>query len=380
VAVTAAERAALRARIEDVLADPGRHLVTVFQPIVGLQDGVIVGAEALARFPGEPIRPPDQWFAAAFEVGLGLELELLAVRLGLAGLGSIAAGYVSVNVSPSTLVSPQFAAVLRDSRAPAHRVVLELTEHVEVAEYDDLRDAVNALRQRGFRLAVDDAGAGYASFQHILELRPDFIKLDRTIVRGVATDPARRALATAVADFAADIGAAVVAEGVEEPDEVIALRAAGVTCGQGYFFARPGPLPLPEVAALPTSVGGRVVIVDDDPVVRLLVASMARRAGLDVVGQASDGEEGAALVSAMRPDVVVLDLSMPVLDGAAALPRVRELVPRASIIVLSSRADPDTAEAAILRGADSFVAKSESATLLPRLFEQLRRPVAGSVG
>jgi CheY-like chemotaxis protein len=276
-------------------------------------------------------------------------------------------------------VSPGFIAALTARDVACDRVVVELTEHVEIARYDDLRDALAALRRVGVRIAVDDAGAGYASFQHILELRPDFIKLDRGIVRGVAIDPVRRALAAAVAEFARDIHATVIAEGVENANEVLALRAAGVTCGQGYYFAAPGPLPIPVIAAPPRDQGRRIVVVDDDPVVRLLVTAMARRAGLDVAGQASDGAEGLALVRVLRPDVVVLDLSMPVLDGAAALPHVRALVPAACVVVLSGRTDADTVAHALANGADVFVAKADSATKLREVFQRLGSTSAAAV-
>jgi DNA-binding NarL/FixJ family response regulator len=118
---------------------------------------------------------------------------------------------------------------------------------------------------------------------------------------------------------------------------------------------------------------------DDDPVVRLLVTAMARRAGLDVAGQASDGEEGLALVEALRPDIVVLDLAMPVMDGAAALPRVRDAVPAATVVVLSGRTDPAAAAEALASGADVFVPKRETATTLRALFASHGSPATEAV-
>jgi EAL domain-containing protein (putative c-di-GMP-specific phosphodiesterase class I) len=122
--------------------------------------------------------------------------------------------------------------------------VIEVTEHAAVADYDALADCLRPLRERGVRLAIDDAGAGFASLRHILRLSPDVIKLDRTLCADIDTDPARHALATALIAFAAQIGSSVVAEGIERPEELLTLRALGVPYGQGFFLARPAQLPV----------------------------------------------------------------------------------------------------------------------------------------
>ena len=124
--------------------------------------------------------------------------------------------------------------------------MLELTEHAGIADYNELAEALAPLRESGVRLSVDDAGAGFASLRHILNLRPDIIKLDIGLIRGIDADPARRALASALVGFAAEIGAVIVAEGIETPDELATLCALRVTYGQGYHLARPGGLPFPE--------------------------------------------------------------------------------------------------------------------------------------
>jgi EAL domain-containing protein (putative c-di-GMP-specific phosphodiesterase class I) len=244
----AAKRLLKRERINAVLRSDA--LTMVFQPIVDLDTGRVVGTEALSRFACEPARPPDEWFAEASEVGLGTELELAAVCGGLAGLDLQPADtYVSVNVSPATATSSTLASVL--ARAPAGRVVLELTEHTRVDDYDCLVEAVQGLRGQGMRVAVDDTGAGYAGLAHILRLRPDIIKLDIALTRGIDVDPVRRALAASLVSFGGDIGAVITAEGIETGEELEALRTLGVACGQGYYLARPGPLPL----AVPMSSG-----------------------------------------------------------------------------------------------------------------------------
>jgi EAL domain-containing protein (putative c-di-GMP-specific phosphodiesterase class I) len=145
-----------------------------------------------------------------------------------------------VNLSPTTIFAGAFQELIRD--VDLHRVAFEITEHQPIADYDALTDATAALRKRGARISVDDAGAGYASFRHILNLKPDVIKLDITLTRGVDTDPVTRALAASLERFAEDVGAAITAEGIETQAELDALRRLGIQYGQGFFIARPAPL------------------------------------------------------------------------------------------------------------------------------------------
>jgi EAL domain-containing protein (putative c-di-GMP-specific phosphodiesterase class I) len=119
------------------------------------------------------------------------------------------------------------------------RIVLEMTEHAAVTDYGELTAALRLLRQRGLRVAVDDAGAGYASFRHILRLNPEWIKLDMSITHGVNVDAARAGLAGALVGFAAKTGSRIIAEGVENEDELHTLRNLGVTAAQGYYLGRP---------------------------------------------------------------------------------------------------------------------------------------------
>lgn len=219
-----------------------QSLTIVFQPIVSLDSGEVIGAEALSRFPtDEHEQSPDRWFADAAEVGLGTELELLAVRLALAAApGSIPeTAYLSVNVSPSTVTSPDFVATLAAAGFPLDRLVVEITEHVSVQDYETFVRPVARLRELGVRIAVDDAGAGYASFRHILRLAPDSIKLDRAVIADMDADPARRALAAAVVMFALEVGSEVIAEGVETVGELATAQLLGIDAAQGYLFARP---------------------------------------------------------------------------------------------------------------------------------------------
>ena len=232
------ERADQRLLIEAVLRDSA--LAMVYQPIIDLETSHMVGVEALARFAHEPRHGPEWWFALADEVGLGTELEMAAVTMALEETDDIPADvFVSVNVSPALVGSPALLAALRDTNP--ERLVLELTEHAAIGDYRSLADALIPLRARGSRLAVDDTGAGFASLRHILGLSPEIIKLDLALTRGIDEDPVRRALASALISFANDIGATLVAEGVETEAELSVLRRLGARWGQGYVFSRPVP-------------------------------------------------------------------------------------------------------------------------------------------
>ena len=237
----AVERRVRRMRIENVLRGPG--LGVVFQPVVELRNGTVIGTEALARFAQLPQRAPDPWFGEAAEVGLGVELELTAIRAALVALEHLPSDtYLSLNASPATVASDDLLAAL--AATPGDRLVIEVTEHAPVADYDALTAKLDPLRARGIRLAVDDAGAGFASLRHILRLAPDIIKLDITLTRDIDADPVKRALASSLVTFAREIDASITAEGVETEGELGALRALGIDSAQGYYLARPGPLPL----------------------------------------------------------------------------------------------------------------------------------------
>lgn len=209
------------------------------QPIVGLADEDPRGYEALARFPGHPNPGPDVWFAEAHRTEVGVELERLAVRCGLREIDRLPAdAFLSVNVSPDTAVSPGLAEDL--AGADASRVVVELTEHAPVRDYTELGRALDGLRDLGARVAVDDCGAGFTSLRHVALIAPDFLKLDMVLCRDVR-EPARAALARALVAFASETGSTVIAEGIEEPEDLAALRDLGVELGQGFLLSRPQP-------------------------------------------------------------------------------------------------------------------------------------------
>jgi EAL domain-containing protein (putative c-di-GMP-specific phosphodiesterase class I)/FixJ family two-component response regulator len=219
----------------------GEGLTMAFQPIVELATGGLVGYEALARFRSFPLRPPDQWFAEATALELGVQLELEAIRHALTALPRIPrTAYLSVNCSHRAAMSPEIAGLLTPHGA---RLVVEITEHEQVDDYDELALALGALRANGLRIAIDDAGAGYASLRHTLLLAPDIVKIDIALTRRIDIDRGRRALASALVAFADEMDMTIVAEGIETEGELGTLRDLGVRYGQGYYLAEPGPLP-----------------------------------------------------------------------------------------------------------------------------------------
>lgn len=220
----------------------GQGLRIVFQPIVRLDTLEVVGAEALSRFDGGP-PTPDRWFQEAAGVGLETQLQQASLGLAIGAIPLLPGGvYLSINASPE-LINLWAHRDLPEG-VPYDRLVLEITEHHPIDDYEALLGALRPLRERGMRIAIDDAGAGYSSFRHILLIKPDIIKLDISITRGIDQDASRRALATALMTFAAEINASLVAEGVETIAEMQTLQDLGATLGQGYLFARPAPLPL----------------------------------------------------------------------------------------------------------------------------------------
>lgn len=231
-------------RVKQQVADDIRRVLLsgapriVYQPIYSLATSTMVGVECLARFDVEPRQTPDVWFNLAHSVGLGPELELQAIENALGALRELPSSLsVSLNGSPDLILSGKLEALLAE--ADCSRVILEITEHAVVLDYELLLRALSPLRARGVRLAIDDAGAGYASMRHILHLKADVIKLDMSLTRDIDTDLSRRALAKGLIAFAHEIGSVITAEGVETETELATLRTIGADKVQGYFLGKP---------------------------------------------------------------------------------------------------------------------------------------------
>lgn len=217
-----------------------RGLLPVFQPIVDLESEQTVAFEALTRFTVKPEHAPDWWFGVADRLGLRHRLELVALQSALAASVELPPGVrLSVNASPTALLDEQFCAALESvARRP---LIVEITEHAVVEDYEELAPVLHRLRARGIAVAVDDAGSGFASFRHVIAVAPDLIKLDMSLTRHVDADRGRRAFIAALVRFARDTGAQLVAEGVETEAELQALRQLGVDLAQGYLLGRPAP-------------------------------------------------------------------------------------------------------------------------------------------
>ena len=214
-------------------------LTMVYQPIFDLVAKQIVGFESLMRFPDADIKAPDHWFNEAHAIGLGVELETRAINLALEILPFLKKDtYLTINTSPELIMVGALEKLL-SKPFELNQLVLEITEHAIVNQYKEIAALLAPLRKRGLQIAVDDAGAGYASFRHILNLAPDRIKLDMSLTRNIDTDPARRALTVAFVQFSSDTGSELFAEGVETAAELATLQALGVTGAQGYFLGRP---------------------------------------------------------------------------------------------------------------------------------------------
>ncbi|MDA2891938.1 EAL domain-containing protein [Mycolicibacterium sp. BiH015] len=225
-----------------------------FQAVHDIATGRVVGVEALARFSCEPYRP-DAFFAQAAELGLGIELEQAIVARVVKTMPTLPPdAFVAINISPAAALVLPWDELL--APADRSRIVLEITEHSAVPDYEALDDVMEECRSYGMRVAVDDVGAGFASFSHVLELGPEFVKIDQSITRNIDVDDARRRLAQAIAEFAGQIGATVIAEGVETQGELDAVSAAGISLAQGFYLSRPKPFehgfPPAEVSATPS--------------------------------------------------------------------------------------------------------------------------------
>ncbi|MBV8162498.1 MAG: EAL domain-containing protein [Acidimicrobiia bacterium] len=220
-----------------------------YQPVVHLDTGTLAGVEALCRFTDGA--PTESRFRQCERLGLAPALDFAIIDAALADLPQVPGDFVAVNLSPSTLLDERLADALLAPGVPCDRLVIEVTEHARIRDYERAQRLLASIRGSGIRVAVDDAGAGYATFRHILALRPDVIKMDRSITQNIDSDTARRALATALVIFAGEVGASVVAEGVETEAEIVALRRAGIHRGQGYALARPAPLPLAPLTYSP---------------------------------------------------------------------------------------------------------------------------------
>lgn len=229
----------LRAKVQGMI--DGDSVSFMYQPIYDLNRARVAGFEALARFAGTPARAPDVWFADAARVGLDGALQHKLIRKAVESFEQLPGHvYVGFNVSPNILLHIDLKKAFADM--PLERVVLELNEHLTIRQYDEITKVLGPMREHGLRISVDDAGGGVQSFRHILQLKPDIIKLHMSLVRNIHQDAARRAMAAALIQFGKDHRCDVVAEGIETASELSMLKAMSVVKMQGYLLGRPTDL------------------------------------------------------------------------------------------------------------------------------------------
>jgi EAL domain-containing protein (putative c-di-GMP-specific phosphodiesterase class I) len=226
------------------------QIYPVVQPIVDIRAHrpKVLGYEALCRVEGENWNP-ESLFNQALTVGLSIKLNAHMIGKALALTQELHEGqYLAINVTPDFILSDQFEGLFED--IDVSKVVLEVTEHAAIANYREITDKLKDLRDKGLRVAIDDAGAGYSSFRHILAMHPDIIKIDRSLIENIHVDDEKQELVLALVNFANNRGYSIVAEGVELVPEQYMLRRLGVTAAQGYLFARPSRFEALNTASL----------------------------------------------------------------------------------------------------------------------------------
>lgn len=227
---------------------------TVFQPIVDFIENRIIGYEALTRGPeGTEYESPYILFDAAEETELIFELDSLCRRKALQNAMGLDKGLkLFVNCLPSAVHDPdfrevEFRALLKRLKIRPENLVFEVTEREAVENYNLFKEAVSYYSEMGFAIAVDDTGAGYSSLETVVELKPDFVKLDISIIRGIDKNFLKQELIKAISGLANKMGSLVIAEGIETEEELEILKRLGIRYGQGFLFARPGP-PFPDIS------------------------------------------------------------------------------------------------------------------------------------
>lgn len=242
-------------RLREILSAEAIH--TLVLPVLDLSSGDIVGYETLSRGPeGTEFERPDKLFTVAYDADLVLRLERVCRKKAFEAAASIPDGrLVFVNIEPEAIADPQLRDMLTASLVEAHhlapeRVVLEITERAAVADFAAFRATLEYLRALGFMIAVDDAGAGYGSLRSLAEARPEWLKIDISLVRGIDEDTVRQRLVESLVLFSDRVGAKLVAEGIETRAELDKLRELGVAYGQGYLLGRPSA-PFPDDADVP---------------------------------------------------------------------------------------------------------------------------------
>ncbi len=221
----------------------------LYEPIVNTTTREIAGYEALVRGPWDsPLHSPAALFGMAEETGLVFELDCLCRRQALRGAKGLPPGkLLFLNCLPTSIHDPTFRGdvlrrTLEELRLRPSDLVFEISEKESIENFSIFREMRDRYAELGFRIALDDTGVAYGSLEAIMELNPDFIKVDLSLVRGIDTDPPRQELLRSLHAVAVKLGAQIIAEGIETSEELATLHTIGVPLGQGYLFGRPAPL------------------------------------------------------------------------------------------------------------------------------------------
>ncbi len=255
------ERARREAALNDALVSRERHklfedlvlaedVAILYEPIVNLTTREVLGHEALVRGPWKSeFHSPDRLFKLAEETGLVFELDCLCRRTALRGARGLEAGRkLFLNCLPTAIHDPAFCGdaiqkTLQDLRLRPEDMVFEISERESIHNFSVFREMRDHYKEMGFQIALDDTGVAYGSLEAVMELAPDFIKVDLSLVRGIDTDPPRQELFRALHAVAGKLGGQIIAEGIETTEELDTLRGLGIPYGQGYLFGRAAPLP-----------------------------------------------------------------------------------------------------------------------------------------
>jgi diguanylate cyclase (GGDEF)-like protein/PAS domain S-box-containing protein len=341
-----------------------------YQPTMSIHDGRFTGVEALVRWehPGRGMRAPGDFIGIAEETGLIVPIGLWVLdeacqqlhRWNELGSGPMT---MAVNLSPRQLSSPQLvdrvAEIIARSRVRPEDLTLEITENALMQDVAAAEIVLRALKALGLRLAIDDFGTGYSSLGYLRRFPIDILKIDQSFVAQLGTDAHSTAIVTSVIHLATALDLDVVAEGVETREQLAQLELLGCQLAQGYYWSKPVPpdeitlgLKLTGAASSITEMSGdgkiRVLVADDEASHRAAVKRILERSDrFTVVAEAVDGREAVRMAQQERPDLVVLDLSMPNMGGLEALPRILASSPGTKVALLSGHAgDPTVAEGA----------------------------------
>jgi EAL domain-containing protein (putative c-di-GMP-specific phosphodiesterase class I) len=381
-AVRASDRVGLSVSFERAL----ERLSLVFQPVVSLSKRAVVAHEALLRSAEPTLASPLQVIEAAERLGTLFELGRVVRKwAGQLFHGAGKDALLFLNLHPRELLDPALLDAGSPIAALADRVVLEITERSSLHQIQDIRERVAVLRSRGFRVAVDDLGAGYAGLTSFAALEPDVVKLDMSLTRNISANPVKQRVVESMTTLCRQMGMLIVAEGVETEGERDALRELGCDLQQGYLFARPGP-PFPDVkwpapplrlvSSKPPSENlvelaaaerqadaaladgpPKVLVVDDEEGIRTIMDRTLAANGF-AVQQAANGNEALAMVTnGARFDAIVTDLRMPGMDGIGFMRAVREHDLDVPVIVLTGHATMESAIAAVEYGGFRYLRK-----------------------